>query len=57
MNTDQIVTSGSISSKIIGYFIFVMVEVICNTIAFFVNLKQDNIAQDGSLNQPNMMLQ
>ncbi len=53
MNTDQIVTAGSISSKIIAFFIFTAIEVICNSVVFFKNLNANNILQVGSLNTPN----
>lgn len=58
MNTDQIVTSGSISTKIIIFFVLMGLEIICNSITFFYNPgNKSNLYQQGSLNNPNMDLQ
>lgn len=57
MNTDQIVTASSISSKIITFFVFAAIEITCNSINFFTNLKPDNLLQSGAINNPNMGLQ
>ena len=43
MNTDEIVTAGSISSKIYAFFILVAVEIICNSLTFFYNLSPDGL--------------
>ncbi len=59
MNTDQIVTASSISTKIIAFFIFTAIEIVCNTISFFVDfdIKGKNLLQPGSRNSPNMNIQ
>ena len=56
MKTDEIVTSGSISSKIYVFFILVILEIVCNSITFFVDLNGQNLYQSGSYNNPNMSL-
>ena len=59
MNTDSIVTASSISTKIIAFFIFTAVEIICNTVAFFVDLDTTGtkLLQYGSFNTPDMSYQ
>ena len=55
MNTDSIVTASSISSKIIALFIFIMVEIICNTLSFFLDINgKDGLLQPGAYNNPSM---
>ena len=54
-------TPSSISSKIIVFFIFCGLEIICNTITFFSDLdvtdEKLQILQPGSINEPNMDIQ
>ena len=58
MNTDQIVTASSISSKIVAFFIFSAIEIICNTLSFFLNLTENPFGkQDQALNKVNYSLQ
>ena len=58
MNTDNIVTPSSISSKIYVFFIFTGLEIICNSVTFFSDLDvtdtKKQILQDGNLTSPNM---
>ena len=54
MNTDEIVTASSISSKIYTFFLVVVVEIVCNSISFFYNLSADGLLQNGALNKPDM---
>jgi len=56
MNTDQLVTASSISSKIYTFFIFITIEIICNSITFYYDMFGDNLKESGSLNSPNMDL-
>lgn len=54
MNTDQLVTASSVSSKIYTFFVFVIVEIICNTLTFFYDVNGDGLLHRDSPNKPNM---
>lgn len=50
MNSDQLVTASAISSKIYIFFIFAVVEIICNSISFFFDINGENFLEDGASN-------
>lgn len=54
MNSDQLVTASSISSKIYTFFVFVTLEIVCNSLTFFYDINGDELLEEGSLNNPNM---
>lgn len=43
MSTNELVTPGSITSKIITFFIFIAIEIIANTITFFFDASPHKI--------------
>ena len=41
MNTEQLVTPGAISAKMISLFVFIVLEIVCNTMTFFYDMSNN----------------
>ncbi len=49
-------TSSSITPKIVTFFIFGALEIILNALSFFTQLNNDNLVQSGNTNNSNMSI-
>jgi len=56
MNTEELLEAGAIGGKMVSIFIFILLDVICNSIVILCDFNKDHL-ESGSINDPNLDLQ